>query len=116
MFKFLNFSWLLKFIYKVTRISGFLYAEIDFKSDGKIVLKRSFINVIVYAVNIALTLLSYTFNAYIPLANVSHSILMEVGLNMATRTTIWLTLPLKAVNAIHRHRFLDILANLQRSN
>lgn len=116
MFKLLKSYGLLKFIYKVSRISGFVYTEIEFQENGKVVLKNSFANIIFFVMNIGLTFLSYTFDSRIPILDLTGSLIMEVGVNFITKMTIWFSLPLKLANLVHRQQFFEIIDRLQSNN
>ena len=116
MFDFLNNFWLLKFIYKVARISGYVCTEIGFQLGDNVRVKNSLFNLLAMVVNFGLSLLVYTYSAHIPIANLTHSMLMDVAFNMIARMTVWLILPLKVANFIQRQRFFEIIANLQWNN
>lgn len=116
MFKFLNFLWLLKLIYRISKISCFVISEFDFKSGGKIENKKRFGNMILLVLNIVMTLFTYTFNGYLPISDITHSMLMEIGINLGNRIPIYISIPMKIVSVIQNQKFLDILTNLQRNN
>lgn len=114
MFKFACFSWVLEFIYKVSRLSGFIYTNIDFKPHRRVVIKKSFINTIVFMLGIGLNFLAnWTYDAYLSIADVTHSKLMEIAVNTIVKMLIWSSLLLKVINVFQSQRFFEIVEILQ---
>ena len=116
MFKSINFYWLLKFIYRITKYSGFLLPKIVFNSNEKIELKQSIADIIIFVINIGLSLYVYTFGAYIPMADLINSKLLEVGMNIINRFAIFMALPTKVISTFLNQRFLEIITDLKTSN
>ena len=107
-----NFFWLLKFIYKVSRISGCIYTNIEFKTCGKVMIKKSFLNIVLYLISMTLTLLAFSYNAHIPIAAVTRSKIMDVSVNLIVRMTIWFLFVLKACNVVQSQNIFEIISNL----
>lgn len=78
--------------------------RIDIFSDGRVETRRSFFNKIIFIYNIGMTLYCCTYNAHIGIAKLAHSMIMEVGLNLIFKLSIWLSLPLKIANAFQHQR------------
>lgn len=112
MFKFLKFGWLLKFIYLILKLSGFLYISINIKSTS-INVKRHFWNNLISIVSFGLSLVANTYDAHLPVAEVTHSKLLDFGVNMNMLGFIWISLILRITNAIQSNRFLEIMSILQ---
>lgn len=107
-----NFFWLLKFIYKVSRISGCVYTNIKFKTCGKVVIKKSFLNTVLYLTSMGLTLLAFSYDAPIPIAALIRSRILDVSVNLIVRMTIWFLFILKASNAFKSRNIFEIISNL----
>lgn len=115
MFLFANFSWLLKFIYIVSRCSGFIYTNIDF-SLQKVVIRKSYTNMIMIALSIAFSCIACSFDPHFPIAEVTHSKLLEAGFNFSAKLWIWFALFMKAANFFHSTKFFEIMRIMQWSD
>lgn len=112
MFKFLNFDFLLKIIYFMSKISGFIYISIDFDSN-KLAVKKHFWNTVLFASSFGFSLAANSYDSWLPVSDVTHSKLLEIGTNFIAFFTIWATCFLKVANGIQSQRFFEILSNLQ---
>lgn len=113
MFKFLRFNWLLKFIYLTIKLSGFLYISIDFESE-KVKLKKQLLNIfVVLTTSFGLSFIANTYDGYLPVADVTHSGLLDMGLNFALKSLIWLACLMKIANIVQSNRFFESLSILQ---
>lgn len=110
MLAFLNFRWLLEFIYKVAKFSGFVFMSIDFKSFQIIPSKWNFV---AFALSLGLSFLANFFDAYLNIALVTRSELMEMGVNIIVRVFIYVACILKVSNALQSKKFFRIIKNLQ---
>lgn len=113
MLKFFTFPWLLKFIYQVSRMSGCIYTKIKFHSVQKVTHDKSIMNTIIYMLSVGSTLLAFSYDAHIPIAELTHSRLMEVAVNLIVRMSIWFLFVLKIANTLQSRTFFDIISNLQ---
>lgn len=113
MFEFLKFSWLLKFIYLTTKLSGFLYISIDFKSKD-LEVKKQFLNVIAFIISFGLSLIASSYDAYLPVAHVTHSRLLDMGVNISIHISVWLASLMKPINVVQSNRFFKTLSILHR--
>lgn len=111
-----SFSWLLKLIYKVSRISGFIYTRIDFNSYQKAVIKKSHANTILFALSMVLSFLGTFYDNHFPIAEATHSKFMDFGLNSFIRMSLWSSFFLKAFSIIQSQRFFNIIDNLQSND
>lgn len=112
MLKFVNFEWLLKLIYYVAKLSGVVYISIDFSSK-KLVIKKSFWNIAIFAISFGFSLVSCSFDYYLPVARITHSEILEIGFNFIIFFSIWTSCILKAADGFQSNRFFDILSKLQ---
>lgn len=113
MFKFLKFEWLLKFIYLTLKLSGFLYISIDFESE-KIKVKKQLRNIlVVLTTSFGLSLIANSYDAYMPVADVTRSKLLDMGLNFGMKVLIWLACLMKIANIVQSNRFFESLSILQ---
>lgn len=103
---------LLKFNYGMLRISGFVFVKIDFTSAGGPTMKRQFREFILFIVSICLSLSSTLYNSYFPVARITHSKLMEIGVNFLPRLMIFSTLVVKISSWVRSKSFLAIISKL----
>lgn len=113
MFKFINLKFLLKLIYKVAKFSGFLFITIDVNSDGKNVIKKQFLNVIIFMISFGFSFAANSMDVYFPVAYVTRSWLLEIGINFIFRLVNYCACILKLSTLLNSETFLNIILNLQ---
>lgn len=109
----LKFSFLQKFIYYVSRSSGFVHTQIEFRSLQKVDLRKSFLNNLLLFVSLSLSCLSNVYNAHIPIAEATSSKLIDLAVNTIIRMMIFSSIIFKIANIIQKKRFFDIIESLQ---
>lgn len=113
MFDFLDFQWLLEFIYKAAKFSGFVFISIDFKSFK---IRQTKWNFAALCLSFALSFLANFFDAYMNITLVTRSKLMELGVNIIVRAFLYVTCILKTSNYIQSKKFFQVIKNLQWCN
>lgn len=113
MLKFLNINFLLKLIYKLAKFSGLIFITINFNSVAKVEKKKQFLNVIIFIVSFGFSLTAYSFDARLPVAYVTRSQLLEIGINLIFPSTIWCLCILKLSTLFNSEAFFNIISNLQ---
>lgn len=108
----MNFNSLLKFIYYVAKFSGVIYITIDFSLE-KVVIRKLFWNTIKFALSFGFSLIACSFDVHLPVAHLTHSKILEIGVSFIVRLTIWMTCFLKLSTGINRRSFYEIMSNLQ---
>lgn len=107
-----DFNSLLKFIYKVAKLSGFVFISIDFKSKQKLKTKKDFRNIIIFVISFCLSLFSITYDAKFTVMNVTHSKLMEIIINLMVDLLVFSPCLIKIVNVFQRLQFFSIISGL----
>lgn len=115
MFSFLTFKWLLKFIYTLSRFSGFLFISIDFSSDYLQTEKHAW-NFVVFGASFGLSLVATKYDRKLPIEDITHSKILEMGVQLITRVILTTALVLKIANIVDRQKFFGILSKLQWGN
>lgn len=115
MFSFLTFKWILRFIYAVSRFSGFLFISIDFSGDFLRTEKHVW-NYLVFGVSFGLSLVANTYDRKLPVDQITHSKLLHIGVLLITRSVFICALVIKVSNIIDRKKFFGILNKLQWGN
>lgn len=105
----LSFENLLKFIYFVARFSGLVFITIDFKA---MTAHRGLGALASFIFSFGFSFIANSYDSYLAIAAVSHSKIMEIGVNLMVITMIWVTCFLKFSNAIQSHKFFEIISNL----
>lgn len=113
MLAFMNFEWLLKLIYQILKFSGFQFFTIDFSSFSKITMRKSLTNYASFIISFGFSLYACTYDGYLPAVKITHSQIMEVGVNINGRLSIYVSCALKVANMLHRSSFFDIVSKLQ---
>lgn len=112
----MDFYGLLKFIYKVSKLSGFLFITINFNVH-KFTTKLEFRNRILLLISFGFSLVSNTYyDAHFPIAHITHSQLLEVGVNLMSRLTIFANFMMKVTNLVYSLKFFEILSTFQFVN
>lgn len=108
-----DLKWLLNLIYGVTKLSGFLFISIDFSGSEGLKSYKHFWNWILFGINFGFSLFSLSYDGVLAVIDVTHSRIMEVGLNLLVYTTINITWFVKVLNVVHGRTFFTILSNFQ---
>lgn len=112
----MNFTWLLKLIYNLSKASGYLFISIGFSSFEEVKTWKRLWNFIFFFLSFGLSLVATSYDAYLPVAEVTKSKLMEIGINSIIRLTIMTTCYIKIGNVVLHKRFMEILTKLQRNH
>lgn len=105
----MSFNKLLIFIYGITKFSGLLFISIDFKSMK--IIKHHWNNVYFFT-SFGLSIVAFSYDSYFDIQKVTHSKLMEIGINLIVRVSVYSTCFLKAANAIQNRKFYEVVKNL----
>lgn len=112
MFSFMNFKWLLKIIYRIAKLFGFLFMTINFDSIKNYTFERRISDLVIFFASFGLSLFACTYDGILPVAALTHSELSGVGVNLICRLSIYATCVLKAANMVFIRRFYDIIVML----
>lgn len=112
----MDFKRTLKFIYVVSKISGYVFISIDFDSDSIICIRKQWWNFLLFAISFGFSFSSNFLIGYLPIAKVTHSMLNEFGVNVMMKATIRIYSFLKIANAMQNQKFFKILSKLQQNN
>lgn len=112
MFAFLKLKWLLKVIYFISKLSGFLFISVDFKGPSKFVMQRNFLSFIIFGISFGVSSYANTFDGYLPISVITHSYLTEIGINLFTHFSLISMCVLKLLNIIYKRRFFEIVSKL----
>lgn len=113
MFSFLNFKWVLKFVYSVAKYSGFLFTSIDFDSKQLKVISCKY-NYAIFLASFGLSLAANFYPGYLPVADVAHSKILEIGVNLIIKALLVVVCVLKIAVLFQNDKFFFILSNMQR--
>lgn len=105
----LSFERLLKFIYFLARFSGLIFITIDFKAMTG---HRGWRALSSFILSFGFSFIANSYDSYFAIAVVTHSKLMEIGVNMMIKYMIWVTCFIKLVNAMQSRKFFEIIKNL----
>lgn len=108
----LDLKWLLKLIYGAAKFSGFLFISVDLNKSGKLKLYKDNWNYVFFAISFGFSLYSCSFNGVLSVIEVTHSKIMEVGLNVLIYTTVYITWFVKIMNVVQGRTFFNILSNI----
>lgn len=111
-----EFPWLMKLIHLLSKASGFIFISIDFSSWDELVMTRHSWNYIFSVISLGFSLYSNTFDAYFPVEQVTHSKIMEIGVNLVVRVILGIGCILKASNILYKRRFFSIISKLHWFN
>lgn len=109
MFKFMEFKKLLLFIYGVAKISGFIFVSIDFDSMK---IKQRLCTKVFYVLSFAFSFAAVYYDSDMDVGKVTRSKLMEMGVNVVIRITVYSALLLKVVNTFYDKKFYEIIKKL----
>lgn len=112
MFSFLKFKWLLKLIYGISKLSGFLFISIDFNDSNVITIKQSRLNYVIFAISFGFSLFANTFDAHLNIVTITQSKLTEIGVHFVTRCMLVSMCVLKLLNIVYKRRFFEIVSKL----
>lgn len=110
-----DFTWLLKLIYFLSRLSGFLHISIDFCSSKNVTIKRTFWKWVTFGLSFCFSLIAMTYDDNISISEVMHSKMMEIAINSAIRISLYLTCGVKFVAFLTSRSYFLIIANFQWS-
>lgn len=113
MFSFVNFNSLLKLIYVVSKCSGFIFISISLVTSKWRLNFHSW-NYAIFIVSFGFSLMTTSNNDYFPIADFTHSQLLETGVNSVSRAIIIGILVVKTGNVLQRDLFFQIISNLQK--
>lgn len=105
----LSFEGLLKFIYFVSRFSGLIFITIDFKAMTG---HRGWRALASFVISFGFSCIANSYDAYFAIAVVTHSKLMEIGVNLMVKFMIWVTCFIKLANAMQSRKFFEVISNL----
>ena len=106
-------TYLLKFLYYLSRFSGFLFIDINFDTFGKVTTRKSFWNVVVFAVSFGYSAIATSYDDDIAIAEVMHSKMMEIGINFVIKFMLFVTCFVKFGSIFCSRKFLDVMTNFQ---
>lgn len=115
MFSFLNFNFLLRMFYIVSKISGFGFVSIDFKS-AKLKTQWKKVNCAIFIISISLSFYANFHPAYFPVNQVVPSQLLEIGVNLITRGLLVVLCATKITLFVERRKFFFIVSNIIKFN
>lgn len=108
-----NFDFLLKTIYWVASISGFVYVPMDcryFKKNTPKIFGT-------FVISCSLSIIGYlNYDAYLETFEFIPSFILEYGLNFVLRCSIFVTIFVKINNMIAKDAFIIIFKNLMTCN
>lgn len=113
MSKFVNFKFLLKFIFGIVKFSGFIFISIDLSSD-EIKVRKYWGNGVLFVASFGLSFIANSYDAYLPTSPIAHSKILEIGTNVIVRLRIYITCFLKLASVIHSKTFFNIISLLQK--
>lgn len=99
----------------VAKLSGYVYVSINFRTE-KISANTSAWNYVVFVISLILSLLACTQTTYFPVANVTHSQILEIGVNLTTKALLFGICVIKSAIILQKEKFITILSNLQNFN
>lgn len=114
MFSFITFEWFLKLIYRTLKYSAFLFISIDLTSPIKLNVSKRIFNVFLFLSSFVVSCCACIFIAFIPVEEVTHSQIMEVGVNFMTYITVATTIALKLSSMLQGRTFFDLISNLNQ--
>lgn len=106
----INFKFLQKLVNYITKFSGFLFISMDFDSFDKLTVTKSWIYTVV---SFAWSFLAVTFSTQFQLATLTHSELLEMGVNFFIKSSLWAQLLLKVLYLAKAKCYLAIVKNYQ---
>lgn len=109
MFKIINFKWLLKLIYAVAKLSGFFFVSINFEN---LTLTKNFWHYAFVVYSFGLSFATIFYDAYFPLVEITHSKIMELGINLIFASTVWIVFLLKLTTFAYSDKFFKVIKNL----
>lgn len=65
-----------------------------------------------FVLSFGFSFIANSYNSYFAIAAVTHSKLMEIGVNLMVKYMIWVTCFIKFVNAMQSRKFFEIIKNL----
>lgn len=108
-----NFDFLLKTIYWVARLSGFVYVPLDCRYFNKNTPKI----VGTFVISCSINIIGYLYyDAYLETFEFIPSFILEYGLNFVLQCSIVVTVFVKINNMIAKDAFIIIFKNLVTSN
>lgn len=115
MFSFITFEWFLKLIYKTLKYSAFLFISVDFTSPIKLlIVSKPIFNLFLFLTSLTISCCACVFITFIPAEKITHSQIMEVGVNFMTYITVGTTIALKLSSMLQGRTFFDIISNLNQ--
>lgn len=110
-----DFKRLLKLIYRVTKLSGFVFISIEFETTARLKIKKDFWNILIFALSFGLSLYSLTYDGRFAVMDVTHSKIMEIIINLMIDLMIFSPCFIKPVNACMSLKFFKIYSYLHWS-
>lgn len=112
MFDFLNFRWFLLLIYRLLKISGFFFVTISIPTLESLSMSRKYLDYLWFAISLGFSFYSLSYDGYVEVAKVTHSKIMEIGVNTVTRIVLVTSVVLKITSMVYGKKFYEILSNL----
>lgn len=116
MFKFLNSEWLLKLIYLYSKALGFNFITIRLNSSQSVMMSTTYWDYASMLINFGFSFYSMFFDGFLPVANIVHSNMMELGVNVNLKLMILTTSVLKISCLVQSRRFFNIIFNMHWIN
>lgn len=110
MFDFVNFEFLMKLVYYITKCSGFLFCSISFKPKGSFVIGKSWFYVFA---SFAFGIFALSYEASFPIAQLTRSELLGMAVALIVKTTIWIPFIYKFFYLVNSKTFIRIWQNYQ---
>lgn len=116
MLEFLNLEWLLKLTYIYTKSLGFTFITMSLNSSQHFMMSTTLWDYALMLISFGFSFYTLFYGGYVPVANIVHSNMMELGVNANLRLMILTTSVVKTSSLIQSRRFFNIIFNLQWIN
>lgn len=97
----------------MAKASGYIFTSIDFKDMR---MKSSLWNFVKFILSFGISLFATTYNAYLEVEAITHSKLMDIGVNLFTRFALFVGVVIKLLNFIQSRKFHEIISGLAWSH
>lgn len=112
MFHFLNIKWLLTLAYRISKVFGFFFITINFSSLENLSMTSEYSDYGWFFLNACFSVYSLSYDGFVPLAEVTHSIIIEIGINAMNTLLLLTTCALKITSMMRGREYFAILKNL----
>lgn len=109
----LRFENLFKFVYFVSKLSGYVFITMDFEGRQGLRIRRIFSSLSFLVVSFAFSIFSFSYNSYVPIVEVTQSQLSEFGINLVSRVIAWSPFCLKLLNLMQSGKISQIFVNIE---